>query len=580
MRSCRAIFLRILIGMSCLCLYAQGTKSKVSPASSSRAIQVQGAPFSLDERRIALVIGNGAYRNAPLANPVNDARSMAESLRRFGFSVTKLENASRDQMATALRDFGDQILTGGVGLFYYAGHGMQVRGKNFLIPVNADIQREDEVSYQAMDAEAILAKMETARNRLNIVILDACRNNPFGRSFRSGAQGLAQMDAPKGTFIAFSTAPGRIASDGTGRNGLYTRHLLDNLATPGLKLEDLFKRVRAGVLKDSAEQQMPWDSSSLMGDFYFVPTGTFPTAAPPLAVGTDTTGEASLEVAFWNSIKDSSLQADFEAYLKRFPGGTFADLARNRIADLNPSPAAPFPDEPIQGAYLGVVIQELNEDLYPIFGATEGALVTDIQATSPAQKAGLKPLDLITGLDGRKVSKPADVVDWVRAHRKGDKVRLQVLRERKTFEVTTTLASHSTTLIAAKEAPPLAESQQAPAELQSKAAALPQNDVFETFFATKTPYGFHLGVPTGPQRQGVQEGVTVTAVDDQGPAKAFLAPADVILAVLSPAGREPVKDPAGFLKAVRSATGKTLVLLVRRADRTFVLTMPVLPSNP
>ncbi len=574
MGACRACFAWILLGMSCLFLPAQPTTLPV------RAIQVQGRPAAAGERRIALVIGNGAYKSAPLANPVNDARGMAESLRQCGFTVTKLENASRDQMATALRDFGDQILAGGVGLFYYAGHGMQVRGKNYLIPVNADIQREDEVSYQALDAEAVLAKMETARNRLNIVILDACRNNPFGRSFRSGAQGLAQMDAPKGTFIAFSTAPGRIASDGTGRNGLYTRYLLDNLATPGQKLEDLFKRVRAGVLKDSAEQQMPWDSSSLMGDFYFVPSEGSPGSAPPVVMGTEASGAAALELAFWNSIKDSTLQADFEAYLKRFPDGTFAGLARNRIATLNPPPTAPFPEELTRGAYLGIVIQELNEDLHPIFGATEGALVTDIQATSPAEKAGLKPLDLITGLDGRKVSKPAEVVEWVRAHRKGDQARLQVLRERKSFETTVVLASHSTTLIAAKQAPSLAEGQQMPAEMQSKSKALPQGDFFEAFFATKTPYGFSVGLLTAQQRQEVKEGVSVATVDDKGPAKVLLFPGDVILAVLSPSGRESVKDPEGFLKAARSAAGKTLVILVRRGDQASVLVVPVLPPKP
>lgn len=223
------------------------------------------------EPRAALVVGNGAYREAPLRNPVNDARALSASLRRCGFRVVLLENATREQMRTALRTFGDTIRHGGVGLFYFAGHGMQVKGRNYLIPVGADIAREDEVAGEALDTESVFAKLESAGNRLNILILDACRNNPFGRSFRSSSAGLAQMDAPKGTYIAFATAPGRTAADGAGIHGLYTQHLLANLEVPGLRIEDVFKRVRAGVLKASSDQQMPWDSSSLTGDFYFVP---------------------------------------------------------------------------------------------------------------------------------------------------------------------------------------------------------------------------------------------------------------------------------------------------------------------
>jgi len=231
------------------------------------------------EARIALVIGNGAYRDAPLKNPANDARAVAEVLRGCGFQVTELENATREQMFQALRDFGGRIMGGGVGLFYFAGHGMQVKGKNYLVPVGADIANEDEVAYNTLDADAVLAKMETARNRLNLLILDACRNNPFGRSFRSGSQGLAQMDAPAGSYIAFATAPGRTAADGSGSHGLYTQHLLANLKAPGLKVEDVFKRVRNAVMDDSKSQQVPWESSSLRGDFYFVP-GVATTPAP------------------------------------------------------------------------------------------------------------------------------------------------------------------------------------------------------------------------------------------------------------------------------------------------------------
>jgi len=226
---------------------------------------------AITEQRVALVIGNGNYKFSPLNNSVNDAEDIAKALRGLGFQVTLKLNQSRDGMAQAIRAFGNQLKKGGTGLFYYAGHGMQVKGKNFLIPVDADIQEEDEVPYRAIDANELLAKMESAKNRINLVILDACRNNPFARSFRSGSQGLAQMDAPVGTLIAFATAPGSVAADGSGRNGLYTQHLLAAMNKPGLKIEDVFKRVRQGVREGSADRQIPWENTSLEGDFYFKP---------------------------------------------------------------------------------------------------------------------------------------------------------------------------------------------------------------------------------------------------------------------------------------------------------------------
>jgi TPR repeat protein len=241
--------------------------------------QQTAAEPAAPEARTALVIGNGAYQDAPLKNPVNDAKAMAGALQGCGFAVTELENANRAQMREAIRAFGARIAEGGVGLFYFAGHGMQVKGRNFLVPVGADIAQEDEVEGEAVEVDTILAKMETARNRLNILILDACRNNPFGHSFRSTQQGLAQVDAPVGTFVAFATAPGRTAADGGGDHGLYTEALLRQFRNPGVKLEDVFKRTRAEVLKGSAQQQTPWENSSIVGDFYFVPGAAAPTSA-------------------------------------------------------------------------------------------------------------------------------------------------------------------------------------------------------------------------------------------------------------------------------------------------------------
>ncbi len=238
-------------------------------AEQTRALTpVKPAPNN--ERRTALVIGNSAYKSSPLRNPVNDARAMAAVLTETGFSVLLIEDAGRATMRRVIREWGDQLARGGVGLFYYAGHGMQIRGKNYLIPVTADVQREDEVEDESVDVNTVLSKMESAKNALNLLILDACRNNPFQRSFRSGAQGLAQMDAPTGTLISFATAPGSVAADGTGENGLYTHHLLRAIRTPGLPVEQLFKQVRNGVMADTKERQVPWESSSLRGDFFFL----------------------------------------------------------------------------------------------------------------------------------------------------------------------------------------------------------------------------------------------------------------------------------------------------------------------
>lgn len=233
-------------------------------------------------QRVALVIGNSDYDAGPLLNPVNDARAMAQALQETNFEVLKYENMpTMADMKKAIREFGEKIQNGGVGLFYYAGHGIQVDGKNYLIPTKAEIYREEEVEYESVDVGFVLAQMEAANNRMNIIILDACRNNPFARSWRSASQGLAFINAPAGTLIAYATAPGSVASDGTGENGLYTQELLKQVRKPQFKIEDVFKNVRVNVLELSGNQQTPWESSSLVGDFYFVQEETTPITETP-----------------------------------------------------------------------------------------------------------------------------------------------------------------------------------------------------------------------------------------------------------------------------------------------------------
>ena len=233
----------------------------------------------LDAPRIALVIGNGAYQDAPLRNPVNDARAMSQRLDKLGFHVISLENGGRDAMQKAILEFATSLKEETTGLFYYAGHGMQSRGRNYLLPVDADIDSERALRFEALDVQTILEEMQFAGNRMNIVILDACRNNPFERRFRGGSRGLAAIDAARGVLIAYATAPGAVAADGDGNNGLYTSELLSALEEPNLKVEEVFKRVRVAVTGRTNGAQVPWESSSLTGDFVFNQRG----AAAPAA---------------------------------------------------------------------------------------------------------------------------------------------------------------------------------------------------------------------------------------------------------------------------------------------------------
>jgi caspase domain-containing protein len=291
-------------------------------ASASSA----GAQAARAEPRLALVIGNSAYRESPLRNPVNDVRAMAQRFRELGFTVIARENATKRTMEAAIIEFGRRLADGGVGAFYYAGHGMQVRGRNYLVPVDAEIDDEASTRVAAVDVELLLEQMAEAKNRVNIVILDACRNNPFERRMRGASRGLAAVDAARGTLVAYATAPGSVAADGDGQNGLYTEELLEALREPGLKIEEVFKRVRINVSRRSKGTQTPWESSSLTGDL-IVNVTTVAVSAPPVA--------SDREALFWMSIKDGADPAAFEAYLKQYPEGTFAALAGQRLTSVS-----------------------------------------------------------------------------------------------------------------------------------------------------------------------------------------------------------------------------------------------------
>jgi carboxyl-terminal processing protease len=286
------------------------------------------------EPRIALVMGNSNYGKeiGSLPNPVNDAALMARALQQTGFQVVKVTDADWKQMKRAIQEFGDRLTAAGpqaTGLFFYAGHGVQVQGMNYLVPVGANISKEADVKIETVSADDVLEQMEFAGSRVNIVILDACRNNPVGRSVRSVSRGLAPMDSVRGTFIAYSTSPGSVAADGAGANSPYTAALAKTIVQPGLGIEEAFRDVRGQVMAATEEKQVPWDSSSLTAPFFFKPAAAqFSTAAaPPLS-------SVEADKAVWEAIKDSKQPGDYEAYLSQYPNGTFAGLARSRLASL------------------------------------------------------------------------------------------------------------------------------------------------------------------------------------------------------------------------------------------------------
>ena len=231
------------------------------------------------QKRYALVIGNGnysaSYGYANLDNPTNDAELMHARLESAGFEVTTITNVNEADFLNSINDFKNRLDNSGKGtvaLFYYSGHGLQVDGVNYLVPTDAQIENEFDLEAENISTRRIMSALEGNTDGTNIIILDACRNNPFERTFkRGGNSGLVAMDAPTGTYIAYSTAPGKLAADGTGNNSLFTQSLANNILKESLSIEDVFKITRRDVAEQTNNKQVPWSSSSLIGDFYFIP---------------------------------------------------------------------------------------------------------------------------------------------------------------------------------------------------------------------------------------------------------------------------------------------------------------------
>jgi hypothetical protein len=272
-----------LSGLFCFSSWAENSKqiqinSFDNFSGKTNGKEIKQKPILLTQRqdqrkRVALVIGNSNYqRGSKLRNAVNDANDIANNLRKLNFEVILLTDANLRKMDQALESFYQKLNRGSVGLFYYAGHGVQVNGENYLVPIDADLARESEVDYEAVPVGKLLGAMQDLENEVNIIILDACRDNPFARSWTrsSGGKGLAPIqNSVTGSFIAYATGPGNVAQDGNGRNGTFTSALLKHLTNPNQTLEEMFKKVRVEVAQATGNDQVPWTTSSLIGDFYF-----------------------------------------------------------------------------------------------------------------------------------------------------------------------------------------------------------------------------------------------------------------------------------------------------------------------
>lgn len=292
------------------------------------------------EQRVALVIGNATYTVAPLANPAKDARLMSGALRQVGFDVTELIDGDYAAMRKAILEFGRRLRGGdSVGVFYYAGHGVQVDGQNYLIPLGHDIKDTVEVTVAGINLNELLKTMDGASSRLNIAILDACRDNPFPAATRSAQRGLAPVRAPSGTLIAYATGPGQVAYDGDGDNSPYTAALAANIPQQGVSLDDMFRQTRRAVLAATQKRQTPWEHSSLTDTFYFNPREVGPEVTSRVTPDVDAIGQAQLaEIKAWDTIKLSADHRDFTDHIDAYPGGVFAELAavkRDRLKPLN-----------------------------------------------------------------------------------------------------------------------------------------------------------------------------------------------------------------------------------------------------
>lgn len=326
------------------------------------ALFVLLAQSAVAEERIALIVGNSDYQAvSSLDNPANDARLMADVLTQLGFKVTLLIDSERAEMMQGIRQFGRDLRNGGTdttGLFYFAGHGVQSFGTNYLIPTDVSVSDPADLDLVAIEAQAVLRQMFSARNRTNIVILDACRNNPFSDIPDFNDNGLAEMQAPTGTFLSYATAPGGVALDGLDGNSPFTKAVAKHIGTPGLAIEQLFKKVRVDVIDETMGAQTPWDASSLTTDFAF--------SQEPTLSARDLEAQA-----LWNSVKDSEDSVQVMLFLRAYGDSVFAPEAKTLLNSLvneelaaQTTPDTSAPAQPVQNAPQTPSVQDGEIDAF------------------------------------------------------------------------------------------------------------------------------------------------------------------------------------------------------------------------
>ena len=294
-------------------------------------------------KRVALVIGNSAYKyTAELPNPQNDARLMSDVLKNLGFEVEVGIDLKMSEMNNKLRKFSSALEDAQIALFFYAGHGLQVDGENYLVPIDAELKEARHLDFESMSMRLVLDQLGHGNQRTSLIFLDACRNNPLARKLRQSigqsrsinvGRGLARIESGGGTLIAYATAPDDVAADGLGKNSPFTAALAKWVQVPDLEVRQVMTRVRQSVYEETDRTQLPWDHSSLFGDFYFKRS-----ERPDY--------DQALDREFWQAIKDSNDAGLFEVYLEKFPGGVFAQVARYRISNLNKPNDGPPPEQP------------------------------------------------------------------------------------------------------------------------------------------------------------------------------------------------------------------------------------------
>ena len=336
-------------------------------------------------RRVALVVGAGEYGHAPaLAHTLNDAREVAAALTRLEFDVDLILNPDRTALENAVRRLGQRSRGADASLFYFSGHALEAQRVNWLLPVSADIKADDDLRFEALDLAAVLEQIES-KAHVSLLFLDACREDPFKQRFGAARgttrAGLAPANATaSGSYIAFATAPGNVAEDGNGPHSPFTAALLKFMETPGLEVRQMMSRVRGAVEEETDGKQIPWDSSSLLGDFYFDPKTTGERVIREI---NGPNPQVDLDALFWESIKNSKNPRDFSAYLLKFPQGVFAELARNRLAELNATPAVTVADPKLLNA-----LSALMPSVQP---KSREDFATAYQASSPHKSMAANP---------------------------------------------------------------------------------------------------------------------------------------------------------------------------------------------